>query len=172
MWTTKRSLTGHGEEKETASIRKLVMLTCGEIVKNAPSSSREILLEVEHVKAHRTKKDEKEMSHFEKFVSDGSGRADELAKAGAMLDEGFMAETRAKTVQQEREEVYAALQYAASFHGEGAGRAGQAGGRRGAEGRAGCCRGTGTTRSRVEMAPFFGLWKKRWSRRLLLSCSS
>ena len=37
-----------------------------------------------------------------------------------MLDEGFMAEMKAKTVQQkrerEREEVYAALQYAASFH--------------------------------------------------------
>ena len=31
--------------------------------------------------------------------------------------EGFMAEARAKTMQQEREEVYAALQYAASFHG-------------------------------------------------------
>ena len=30
-----------------------------------------------------------------------------------MLDEGFMAEARVKTVQQEREEVYAALQYAA-----------------------------------------------------------
>ena len=38
------------------------------------------------------------------------------AKAGATLDEGFTAETRAKTVQQEREEVYAALQYAATFH--------------------------------------------------------
>ena len=33
-----------------------------------------------------------------------------------MLDEGFMAEARAETMQQEREEVYAALQYAASFH--------------------------------------------------------
>ena len=50
------------------------------------------------------------------FVADGSEKVDELAKAGAMLDEGFMAEARAKTVQQEREEVYAALQYAASFH--------------------------------------------------------
>ena len=39
-----------------------------------------------------------------------------MAKAGAMLDEGFMAEARAKTMQQEREKVYAALQYAASFH--------------------------------------------------------
>ena len=43
-------------------------------------------------------------------------KADELAKAGATLDEGFTAEMRAKTVQQEREEVHAALQYAASFH--------------------------------------------------------
>ena len=33
-----------------------------------------------------------------------------------MLDEGFMAEVRAKTMQQERETVYAAWQYAASFH--------------------------------------------------------
>ena len=33
-----------------------------------------------------------------------------------MLDEGFMAQVRAKTVQQEREEMYAALQHAASFH--------------------------------------------------------
>ena len=39
-----------------------------------------------------------------------------MAKAGALLDEGFMAEAGAKTVQQEREEVCAALQYAASFH--------------------------------------------------------
>ena len=62
------------------------------------------------------KKDRKEMSHFEKFVTDGNEKADELADAGAMLDEGFISETRAKTVEQEQEEVYAALQYAASFH--------------------------------------------------------
>ena len=59
--------------------------------------------------------DEKEMSHFQKFVTEGNEKADALAKEGAMLDEGFMAEARAKTVQQEREEMYAALQYAASF---------------------------------------------------------
>ena len=70
---------------------------------------------MEHVKAARTTKDKEEMSHFERLVTDGNEKADELAKAGAMVDEGFMAETRAKTVQ-EREEVYAALQYAASFH--------------------------------------------------------
>ena len=33
-----------------------------------------------------------------------------------MLGEGFMAEVRAVTMKQEREEVYVALQYAASFH--------------------------------------------------------
>ena len=33
-----------------------------------------------------------------------------------MLDEGCMAEARAETMQQERWEAYAALQYAASFH--------------------------------------------------------
>ena len=52
------------------------------------------------------------MSLFEKL----SPKAGELAKEGAMLDGGGMAEFRASTVQQRREEVYAALQYAASFH--------------------------------------------------------
>ena len=60
-------------------------------------------MEVEHVKAHRTKKDKKDMSLFEKFVTDGNEKADELAQAGAILDKGFMAEMRATTVQQERE---------------------------------------------------------------------
>ena len=58
----------------------------------------------------------KEMSHFEIFVTEGNEKVDEVAKAGAILDEEFLAEARAKTVQHEREEVYAALQYAASFH--------------------------------------------------------
>ena len=47
----------------------------------------------------------KKMSQFEKFVTEGNEKADEVAEAGAMMDEGFMAEMRAKTVQQEREEV-------------------------------------------------------------------
>ena len=77
--------------------------------RNAPSCLKRYLLEVERVKAHRTKKDEKEMSHFERFITEGNVKADELAKAGARLDEGFMAETRAKTVQLEPEEVFAAF---------------------------------------------------------------
>ena len=58
------------------------------------------------------------MTKIERFVTEGNEKADELAKAGAMLDEGFMAEARADTMKQEREreEVYAALQYATGFH--------------------------------------------------------
>ena len=48
-------------------------------------------------------KDKKDISHFEKFATEGNEKADELAKVGAMLDEGFMAEVRAKTVRRERE---------------------------------------------------------------------
>ena len=53
------------------------------------------------------------MTQRERFVTEGNEKAYELAKAGAMLDEGFMAEARAKTMQQEREEMFSALQYAA-----------------------------------------------------------
>ena len=42
------------------------------------------------------------MSCLEEFVTEGNENADELAQAGAVLDEGFMAEVRAETVQQER----------------------------------------------------------------------
>ena len=75
-----------------------------------------ILVEVEHVKAHQCRKEMKQLSLFDKFITAGNERADEPAKEGAMLDGGDMAQMRATTIQQEREEVYAALQYAASFH--------------------------------------------------------
>ena len=65
-------------------------------------------VEVEHVKAHRTKKEKKETSHL-RSLSEGNEKADDSAKVGAMLDEGFMADARAETMQQEREEVYAAF---------------------------------------------------------------
>ena len=66
--------------------------------------------------AHRTKKEKKEKSHFEKFITEGNEKADELAKGGALLDKEFLKEARAETMQQEREKVYAAMQCAASFH--------------------------------------------------------
>ena len=46
---------------------------------------------MEHVKAHRTKKEKREMSTFDKYVIEGIEKADELAKEGAILDEGFIA---------------------------------------------------------------------------------
>ena len=54
--------------------------------------SKKMLVEVEHVQAHRSKNDKKEMSQFEKYVAEGNQIADELAEAGA----GLMAAASAK----------------------------------------------------------------------------
>ena len=50
------------------------------------------------MKAHRTRKEKEKMTQFERFVTEGNEKADELAKTGSMMDEGFMAEARAETV--------------------------------------------------------------------------
>ena len=43
-------------------------------------------MEVAHVKAHTVRRNKKKtMTQFEKFVAEGNEKADELAKAGAML---------------------------------------------------------------------------------------
>ena len=47
---------------------------------------------MEHVKAEKDKK----ICHLLKNITEGNEKADELAKAGAMLDEGFMAQARVK----------------------------------------------------------------------------
>ena len=95
MLTTQESLTGYGEEQENASIQKLVMLTYRKFWEELHFRvSKDILVEAECVLARLSKKDKKNMSQFEKFVTDGNEKADELAKAGAVLDEGFMADTR------------------------------------------------------------------------------
>ena len=52
---------------------------------------------------HRTKKDVKYMPNFEKFVTEGNEKTDGLATPVAMLDGGYVAEARAKTMQQGRE---------------------------------------------------------------------
>ena len=66
-----------------------------------------ILVEVEHVGTpHEERKND--MSHFEKFITEGNEKADELATGGALLDKEFMKEARAETLQQERDKVYAA----------------------------------------------------------------
>ena len=104
---------GYGEE-ETASDRELEMLMFGSRSgKNCTLLPRGILWKWSTSRRTAQRKD---TSQFEMFVTEGNDKADELANAGAMLDEGKIAEVRAKTMQQEREEVCAALQYAASFH--------------------------------------------------------
>ena len=74
-------------------------------------------MEVEHVKAHRTKY---EKEKYDESLRGSSPKAMRRLmswqKAGAMLDEGFMVEARAETMKQQREEVSVVLQYAASFH--------------------------------------------------------
>ena len=79
-------------------------------------AARDVVVEVEHVKAHAHEEKKRKMCRALKRSSLKATKTDELEKEGPMLDEGFMAEARAKTVQQERGEVYAALQFAASFH--------------------------------------------------------
>ena len=54
------------------------------------------------------------MSHFEKFVTEGNEKADELAKRRS--NAGQRVWRKQEQRQQEGEEVYAALQYAANFH--------------------------------------------------------
>ena len=46
------------------------------------------LLEVEHVKALRPKKEKREMTLFENFVTTSNERTDEMTKDVAMLDGG------------------------------------------------------------------------------------
>ena len=70
---------------------------------------RGILVEVAHVKAHLTKKEKEKMTQVERFVTEGNEKADELAKAGAMMDEGFMAEARADSMKQDRERMCTSL---------------------------------------------------------------
>ena len=49
-------------------------------------------MEVASVRPDRSKKEKEKMTQFERFVTEGSEKADELAEAGTMMDEGFMAE--------------------------------------------------------------------------------
>ena len=62
----------------------------------------DISVEVERVKAHRTKKEKRTMTKIVRFVTEGNEKADESAKAGAMLDKSFKAEVRAETMKKER----------------------------------------------------------------------
>ena len=63
--------------------------------------AKEILIEFEHVKAHRTEKEWQQMSFFEKLIIECNERVDDLAKEGSMLGGGFMAQTRSNMFQQD-----------------------------------------------------------------------
>ena len=59
---------------------------------------RSILVEVEHVKAHRTKKEKNIMSQFQMFITEGNEKADDSTKANAMLNKKNVAKAGAKTM--------------------------------------------------------------------------
>ena len=61
------------------------------------------------MKEHRSKKEQQKMTLFKRGVTEGHERADEPANDGAMMDGRDVAQIRASTVQQKREEVYAAF---------------------------------------------------------------
>ena len=82
----------------------------------AESTKREIFLAIEHVEARRFKKEKQEMSLFERCVTEGNEWADELAKDGATFRWRRDSSEKDQHSSAEREEVYAALQKAASFH--------------------------------------------------------
>ena len=108
----------YGEEKESASCQQREMPMFGSTFgKNC------IIWQKGHFGGSATckstsheEKKRKICRIFEKFIIEGNEKADELAKGGALQDTGFMAEARPETMQQEREELYAALQYTARFH--------------------------------------------------------
>ena len=101
-----------------ASIRLLEMLICkSRFGKNCTVLSHVLLGWKWSMSRHTAHRRIRNICRALRSLStEGNEKADELTKAGAMLDEEFMAEVRAKTVQQVREEVYAALQHAASLH--------------------------------------------------------
>ena len=58
------------------------MLTCGIKIWEEVQllTSKEIQVEVQHAKEHRTEKDKKDTTQFEKFAADGDEKAEELTK--------------------------------------------------------------------------------------------
>ena len=77
-----------------------------------------ISVQVEHVKAHRTKKEKENMSLFEKFVTTRKAMRKQMTwqKEEQCWTKDSLQKVEQKTMQQEREEVYGTLHYAASSH--------------------------------------------------------
>ena len=73
-------------------------------------------LDVKHVRAHRTGKEQKAMTVGEQSVRAGNEKADELAKDGPEMDGRAMAAAKAQTTKQLRKQLYASIECAAHFH--------------------------------------------------------
>ena len=79
-------------------------------------AARGMTVKVDHFKAHRTKKEKKEMSHLRSLSLKAKRRRMTWQKQEQCWTKGLWRKQEQRLRQQEREEVYAALQYAASFH--------------------------------------------------------
>ena len=112
-----KGMVGCGQEKENASSQEREMPICGLIFgKNHIAVPQETERWKLSVSRHTAQRRNRRRSRTLKSLSlKTTRRLMTWQEHGAMLDEGFMAEAGAETMQQEREEVYAALQYATSF---------------------------------------------------------
>ena len=79
-------------------------------------NSKDIVFEVEHVKAHGTEKERKICRTLRNMLLMAIRKRTSQPNNARYGMKDFIAQARASTVQQESEEVYAALQFAASFH--------------------------------------------------------
>ena len=79
--------------------------------------SRDIVVEVEHVKAHRTKKDKREMSQFERSLSLRATRKRmSWQRQEQCWTKDLWRGSKSKDSAARKRKVFSALQYAASFH--------------------------------------------------------
>ena len=78
----KRSVLSQEQEMQTCGSKKNWEELDELIKKRHPGGSGTC------VGTHRTKREKEKMTQFEMFVTEGNEKADDLAKAGAMSDEG------------------------------------------------------------------------------------
>ena len=81
-----------------------------------PLTSKEILVEVEHVKAHRTKKDKNDMSQFERFVAEGKRMLMSWQRQEQCWTNDLWQKREQKLCSKSEKRCMQRLQYPASFH--------------------------------------------------------
>ena len=90
-----------GEEKKVALDQGSKMRIHGERVRKLLTDCAE-----KHVKAHRSRKEEKAITKEQNFVLEGNERVNELATEEADVDGGQMAATTAFAIKQLRKDVF------------------------------------------------------------------